>query len=1276
MKAKFSRISVFVGIKYLYSKIPVSGPSVFPALIRILATAIFLFLAVFVSASIWTGSMQWMGNLTCMYRESEGTISSNPVFATWTASKPRSAVDGKRCRLWFQLDPRFPVSSTLYDQLGYYTARTGLLCGSFSSDIFGGMCDGGRCLTCIADRPCYGTVETRQIEDEEVVWVDNQFPAIPSGGTLANVLVFLDDQTVIQMSNTAVGLMPICSLDGQVTPGHSIVILGLFIGSVILVVLVAAREIREWFKVRKSNHEDTVDDAVMVAHIGEAVESMKRESETAARHYTDPHDDAAGRRADSASQRSIRSGSDRRASTSSQGAPEGSSDSLSSSWRLKLENMKIAAATREKVAIFRGIMGMVARIIIYFVVHMVAILLIFALSPSQFFPYSWWSLFDGFISAGTVSYWSFTDLLVMGDIFISIILLLPSICRPQWFSLGNGDATKTRRGEIRQNMMANSEACVVILVRSGTCANFTKRRRLMNLAQKCEDLFPASKSGQSKVFVVDYGNGATPKDDCCNMLRRTVSFNINYAYLPEDNPVVALHWTNKVWIPAVAKRHSLEKGEGSRRASYRYALVIDDIDGVNEYTLPTVFDSQCREHNEAGIQLVVLPPVAMEDPQTTKTAWMMDDFLIKLENIRGMALQSMTGSMITTPTKSICLWDRISLYEAAAEATGPQRVRWSSEMDQCLALKQLRQVECRTAVAGQSVTVTTNMDLFAVYCAAWALQGRLLWELLSFRCATITRFLAKWWILFDQFIPKFFTIMRPLMLVVVFLRSPFDTVFIILVYILLLVPASIFLVMSSLRYSTDLTRNWSKLRLLMILPGINMMREILYGYSSLYHAIFTYRPSYPSLDAMSKKAPNESFNAWLFAALAEPDWPLATEEKEHLFVEVSEEADTNRWCFAANYILTETKDGDHPEASRVSDVEGREAVLQYLIAVGFLPKVSPLCKYLERSHAEIADGSRNGDSSSSGVNVISIELERMLRQDFRRARKDILEKWPAVVGDFLDERHWAARVERTCQKKGRVKYSLVLPTEELPKELEDFVIRQPLGHEILEEYDERLRERYARGRLDPTSSIGVSERIWLLLHRYYTLFGTKSGEGRGWQLGTPTEAMELMTDRFRVSHECFASPLNATLSSFCSLFYDTDSFFGSVGSFFRLPLDDFPAACEIGPPYEPGLMLKAVLKVEKILARACKTFVFVVPDWDNCESIDSIKQSKYNIGSVSLDKEEHRYKNGFQHMVLKASLKHSMCETPTLIAWLSSSETVRVSEENKERMKSSWRPVN
>ena len=58
------------------------------------------------------------------------------------------------------------------------------------------------------------------------------------------------------------------------------------------------------------------------------------------------------------------------------------------------------------------------------------------------------------------------------------------------------------------------------------------------------------------------------------------------------------------------------------------------------------------------------------------------------------------------------------------------------------------------------------------------------------------------------------------------------------------------------------------------------------------------------------------------------------------------------------------------------------------------------------------------------------------------------------------------------------------------------------------------------------STSEFEEALWLLLHRYATMFGPHSGEGRGWQLATPPGAMDAFNADFGVNVECFASPFN------------------------------------------------------------------------------------------------------------------------------------------------------
>ena len=69
----------------------------------------------------------------------------------------------------------------------------------------------------------------------------------------------------------------------------------------------------------------------------------------------------------------------------------------------------------------------------------------------------------------------------------------------------------------------------------------------------------------------------------------------------------------------------------------------------------------------------------------------------------------------------------------------------------------------------------------------------------------------------------------------------------------------------------------------------------------------------------------------------------------------------------------------------------------------------------------------------------------------------------------------------------------------------------------------------AKGSDQEAKAILISEKhepLWLLLHRYATMFGPHSGEGRGWQLATPPGAMDAFGADFGVNVECFASPFN------------------------------------------------------------------------------------------------------------------------------------------------------
>ena len=103
-----------------------------------------------------------------------------------------------------------------------------------------------------------------------------------------------------------------------------------------------------------------------------------------------------------------------------------------------------------------------------------------------------------------------------------------------------------------------------------------------------------------------------------------------------------------------------------------------------------------------------------------------------------------------------------------------------------------------------------------------------------------------------------------------------------------------------------------------------------------------------------------------------------------------------------------------------------------------------------------------------------------------------------------------------------------------------------MGHEtvdIWKDHFQRLLDCHKANGLEPELA---KARIFSMAFRHETLSEQKVGV----PLSLPPAAADAIKLHFGVQHECFASPWNTTCGSFCSLFADTDGFFGSRGNFF------------------------------------------------------------------------------------------------------------------------------
>jgi len=120
-----------------------------------------------------------------------------------------------------------------------------------------------------------------------------------------------------------------------------------------------------------------------------------------------------------------------------------------------------------------------------------------------------------------------------------------------------------------------------------------------------------------------------------------------------------------------------------------------------------------------------------------------------------------------------------------------------------------------------------------------------------------------------------------------------------------------------------------------------------------------------------------------------------------------------------------------------------------------------------------------------------------------------------------------------------------------------------------------------------------------------------------------------ISDIFDIGFEMFASPLNFNMNMFCSIFWDTDHTFGSIGSFYNLDIDKFLnqniKGVFFNPPYLPILMRNSTLQCLDIINKMNKigfdfTVVSFLPNWSDADYIKNFIESKYVVSCKIVNK--------------------------------------------------------
>ena len=164
----------------------------------------------------------------------------------------------------------------------------------------------------------------------------------------------------------------------------------------------------------------------------------------------------------------------------------------------------------------------------------------------------------------------------------------------------------------------------------------------------------------------------------------------------------------------------------------------------------------------------------------------------------------------------------------------------------------------------------------------------------------------------------------------------------------------------------------------------------------------------------------------------------------------------------------------------------------------------------------------------------------------------------------------------------------------------------------------------------------INTRVYNSTLRYETL----AKFDQGTQGSLPQRVFDILEQEFQVDHECFASPLNATLRSFNSVFPDVDRFFGSKGSFFDFWPDS--GSYEANPPFDEGSVaatfshVNAILRAAEEKARqqedgSALPLLFItatpfVPSDPLCKPED-----RFVLDQMTLNANEHAYTLGMRH---------------------------------------------
>ena len=288
----------------------------------------------------------------------------------------------------------------------------------------------------------------------------------------------------------------------------------------------------------------------------------------------------------------------------------------------------------------------------------------------------------------------------------------------------------------------------------------------------------------------------------------------------------------------------------------------------------------------------------------------------------------------------------------------------------------------------------------------------------------------------------------------------------------------------------------------------------------------------------------------------------------------------------------------------------------------------------------------------SYINTALNEVYKGLNKKLQYEAKNIIERWLLTLandcqGDedkIFDERKLSLTYPATLKMQSEMKEKKI---PNLARKFEN-VIDSSLNYLALTSYpgkdiainkDTVIVSNYSRtlppGKLEILLQMNNSfEVLGKMIMRYASLLPG----GQQWAI--PIEMYKFMTQRYGVTIEGFASPINSQILyinkefKYCSLFPDTDEPYGSLGSFFTNDFTNLNVYAN--PPYVENIMDRMVRKIVETCENAGKNtarFFITVPEWKDADFYANLLTSPFLVYDISFPKGKHFYvdtNNGFE----------------------------------------------